>query len=431
MSLLSEQTVQDAFHSYLKSSLTHAKIERLLDADILSSAEGDLMITGPALCLYFAALRCTTNPPSVPLPRSSTKSSSSGSAPIDLSEQNCPPTFKPFLRVWAQTVPSIQSLVPEHQHDLARIICDLPPLSRPPNQSLNGIAAELRAVALEISQRRSFQDRYASDLQAALDAGSVPGSTRNGQSTNGSLRAAFVPPPVYEPEPTTPISVTHSDSASMLSPTSSISRQFPRTPSPSPSPTILSAAAPAIEFIRETMYAALGDTLELFPSLRTLLRTDAPRAYFASVSLAILFVSTRAVDRDNQAIIGVLGAPLSLAQCPAELRPLMLELIGIGEQAREVAEEDDRVAMERVQEGEAMVGEEETRMERVRKILLEGVASEYQRRSAESGERRRSVEGRAVAFANRIGELAVRMTALPAFRARQDVVFQVLGGIGW
>lgn len=44
--MLSEQTVQDAFHSYLKSSLAHAKVERLLDADVLSSAEGDLMITG-------------------------------------------------------------------------------------------------------------------------------------------------------------------------------------------------------------------------------------------------------------------------------------------------------------------------------------------------------------------------------------------------
>jgi hypothetical protein len=43
---LDEQYVQDAFHSYLKSSLAQAKAERLLDVEILSSAEGDLMITG-------------------------------------------------------------------------------------------------------------------------------------------------------------------------------------------------------------------------------------------------------------------------------------------------------------------------------------------------------------------------------------------------
>ena len=44
--LLSEEYVQDCFHSYLKSSLTQAKAERLFDIDVLASAEGDLMITG-------------------------------------------------------------------------------------------------------------------------------------------------------------------------------------------------------------------------------------------------------------------------------------------------------------------------------------------------------------------------------------------------
>ena len=44
--LLSEEYVQDCFHSYLKSALTQAKVEHLLDTDVLASAEGDLMITG-------------------------------------------------------------------------------------------------------------------------------------------------------------------------------------------------------------------------------------------------------------------------------------------------------------------------------------------------------------------------------------------------
>lgn len=43
---LDEHYVQDAFHSYLKSSLAQARAERLLDVNMLSSAEGDLMITG-------------------------------------------------------------------------------------------------------------------------------------------------------------------------------------------------------------------------------------------------------------------------------------------------------------------------------------------------------------------------------------------------
>jgi len=45
-SRLDEQYVQDAFHSFLKSSLAHAKAERLLDVNVLSSAEADLMIAG-------------------------------------------------------------------------------------------------------------------------------------------------------------------------------------------------------------------------------------------------------------------------------------------------------------------------------------------------------------------------------------------------
>lgn len=48
---LSEKLVQDSFHSYLKSSLAQAKVEKLVNVDLLASAEGDLMITG-ALAFY-------------------------------------------------------------------------------------------------------------------------------------------------------------------------------------------------------------------------------------------------------------------------------------------------------------------------------------------------------------------------------------------
>ena len=48
---LSEEYIQECFHSYLKSSLTHAKVEGLLDEETLSSAEADLMITGAFVLL--------------------------------------------------------------------------------------------------------------------------------------------------------------------------------------------------------------------------------------------------------------------------------------------------------------------------------------------------------------------------------------------
>ena len=46
---LDEQYFQDAFHIYLKSCLALAKTGRLLDVEVLSSAEGDLMITGASI----------------------------------------------------------------------------------------------------------------------------------------------------------------------------------------------------------------------------------------------------------------------------------------------------------------------------------------------------------------------------------------------
>ena len=42
---------------------------------------------------------------------------------------------------------------------------------------------------------------------------------------------------------------------------------------------------------------------------------------------------------------------------------------------------------------------------------------------------RRSVEGRAIAFANRINSLALGMTKLRAFRERQEEVFRVLASV--
>ncbi|PSR71212.1 hypothetical protein PHLCEN_2v12866 [Hermanssonia centrifuga] len=419
--LLSEDYVQNCFHSYLKSALTQAKAERLLDTELLSSAEGDLMITGPALCLYFAALRSTTSPPSVPLPR---LSKNQGSAPTDLSMTNCPVAFRPFLMVWSQTVPDIQALVPEHQHDLARIICNLPAISKPPNLRLNGIAADLRAVAIEISMRRTFQDRYAGDLQAAIDAGNGAGAQMR------RVKASFVPPPVYdaaasEPPPAVspsfPTPTIPSPSYTPLSPSyPSASTSTPASPghltspsaysfssgsrSPSPGPTLLPDDAPAIEFIRETLYAALADVLERIPSIRKLLRRDPARAYFAAVAFAILDVATTSVsppppgsipnskprpDVTEVAIRGVLSHTLTLSECPTPLRPFMQELCAIGLAAREMEEEDSEATMQALQKGETPPV---PRIDRVRDVLKGGVGWVYD--DGQSSDEDRNLRGR-------------------------------------
>lgn len=351
--------------------------------------------SGPALCLYFAALRSTTNPPSVPLPRES-----KSSPPRELSEDNCPPTFLSFFRVWVSNVHKIQGMEPNLQHDLARIICGLAPLTRPSNPILSGIAADLRAVAIEISQRRSFQDRYASDLQAALDAG--------GASSSLKVKASFVPPPLY-------------DGPGSSSPTK-------KSPSSSPSlhsSKLYSADFPALEFIRETLYAAVADVLERMPSLRRLLKWDPPRAYFSSVAFAILDVATTAVTREGT-IVGILGRELTLAECPQELKPFMMEFVAIGRTGRQITEEDDLQMAQCLQNGEEAP---EPRLDRVRKMLEGGVG--YDRTQADDeSERRRSVEGRAVVFTNQINALGLGILQIKTFRERQAEVFNILGGIG-
>lgn len=125
------------------------------------------------------------------------------------------------------------------------------------------------------------------------------------------------------------------------------------------------------------------------------------------------------------AVIGVLGKPLTIAECPGPLRPFMMELAAIGRHAREMEDEDDKAAMEALQAGKPLP--ELTRLDRVRKMLEEGVGYD---RGQSQGEGRRSVEGRAVAFTNRINALSLGMTKLRAFRERQEQVFQILAGIG-
>ena len=351
---------------------------------------------------------------------------------MDLSYENCPPAFVSFLRVWAKTVPTIQSLIPDAQHDLARVICGLHPLQQDSDNLvvINGIAADLRAVAIEISQRRSFQDRYASDLQAALDAGAGPDSP-------SSRKTSFVPPPVYDSSPSNdslrpPVPVPQPSlnrlSSSIPLSAAATSSSSPRSPSPrSPSRSLFPQNSPAIEFIRETLYASLADVLERQPSLRKLLKRDPPRAYFASVSFAILDVSLNSVNPDGS-VIGILGKRLTVSECPKELRPFMIELSAIGKQAKSMDEEDNQYAMKLAQQGRSD-DIPLSRLDRVRLVWEKGVGYEHDHDDGGGGGRR-SLEGRAVSFANRVNALGLALTKLKPFKERQEYVFEVLGGIG-
>ncbi|KAN0130547.1 hypothetical protein V8E53_011633 [Lactarius tabidus] len=315
-----------------------------------------------------------------------------------LSLSNCPSTFTPFMRLWSECVPAIQGLIPEQQHDLARVICGLAPLQRPP-PVIARLAADLRSIAIEISQRRSFQDRYASDLQAALDVGE-PDSSR-------TTKASFVPPPLYTPTP---------------------SEKPPQAPAPRSS-TIAGPTSPAIELIRETLYAALADVLASTPHLHAQLTRDPPRAYYGSVALAILAIGARSVSVSDSTdgVWLVRGRRLTVDECPAQLRPLMREFVAIGMEAERIEEEDTEAAIALVQQGRTVPV---PRLERARMLLERGAGYDVREGERDTGPSgRRSTEGRAVAFSNRVNALALGMTRLPQFRERQAEVFRVLAAV--
>ena len=148
------------------------------------------------------------------------------------------------------------------------------------------------------------------------------------------------------------------------------------------------------------------------------MKSDPPRAYFASVAFAILDVATRPVTRSG-GIRGVMGQELTVEKCPEELKEFMIEFVAIGSAVAKCKSEDDANAIEIISRGEVPP---EPVMERTRKVLERGVGHNR-------SEGRMSVEGRALTLANRINALALEMTRLEAFRERQHDVFSVLSAL--
>ena len=116
----------------------------------------------------------------------------------------------------------------------------------------------------------------------------------------------------------------------------------------------------------------------------------------------------------------------------------MRELGAIGQVVREAEEEDNQRTIEALTQGQEPPA---PRVERVRRMLERGIASEHRRRRSkddnddeedeleELDTGRRSIEGRAVALANRINALALGMTKLRPFRERQNEIFKILASV--
>ncbi|GAA6058236.1 hypothetical protein JCM3770_007428 [Rhodotorula araucariae] len=395
---LSEEQVVQAFHVLLRDALAQAHADALLDDDELQAADVEVQVAGPALALFFAALGAQGRPPSISAP----------DGLFALTDANCPDTFRNAFSLWQRCVEPIKAFPSKARHDLALLLCEKEVRSSPLRLDVAKVAADLKGIALEILQRRTFQTRFRNDLQAALD------STVRPTAGDNPRRASYEMPPMYvEGEPTEETKRAHEDLAA---------RDVPETN--------VGAVADAegvenLGIIRETLYSALADVMVETPSILGMLARGpewAPKAFFASTALAILDVALTRIDQHGVRPVHLgRGSPkiIGLHETPPYLRPFLGNLVEVSQAVRALAEEDDARAVREATEGVEQLTP--PRLDRLKERLALGVGAEETLESSRS-----STDSQVAALANVINQLALGMTSLPAFRERQAQAFQVL-----
>jgi len=140
---LSEALVQQAFHHLLQDALIQAQREGLISKEEIVRHDTDIQIIASSLALYFAALTAKGNPPCITFPNDES---------LQLSYENCPPSFASFFHLWQASVARIQKLSLEYRHDLALLLCEREPISSPIRMQVASLARDLKSVALDIVQ---------------------------------------------------------------------------------------------------------------------------------------------------------------------------------------------------------------------------------------------------------------------------------------
>ncbi|MBW0482297.1 hypothetical protein O181_022012 [Austropuccinia psidii MF-1] len=403
---ISEEQVIVAFHSFLQGALAQAHLERLLDSSILSSAQADIQIQGPSICLFLAALRSEGDPPSI------------ATSLIMLNQDSCPPSFRNWFILWSQCVPKIKGLSFDLRHDLARIICDQEPQCQPIRIDLPIIAQNLRAIAIEISQRH---------LDYAL---------QHGPSQEKPLSSNFKPPPAYDD------TITDAPGSGPLD-TPQIA-QFTLASQPPQSSLNLDPSFenhPALQIIRETLYASLADTLYATPTVFSILQspnsTDAQlsRAYFASLCLALLEMSLTLVNSVNRTMKVVnLGSHyptvLKIEDCPPHLLPIAGQLFQIADSTQDLLQQDTENAIQEAggqHENHLNDGKRQDRQTKLERLRLELEYGTNCQANEDLDELREQIPIEPLrVVANRINELALRIGQIPSFREREEALFMVL-----
>lgn len=140
---LSEALVQEAFHYLLQDALIQAQTEGLISKEEIARHDTDIQIIASSLALYFAALTARGNPPCISFPNNES---------LQLSRENCPPSFASFFHLWQASVARVQRLSMEYRHDLALLLCEREPMSSPIRMQVANLARDLKSVALDIVQ---------------------------------------------------------------------------------------------------------------------------------------------------------------------------------------------------------------------------------------------------------------------------------------
>ena len=193
----------------------------------------------------------------------------------------------------------------------------------------------------------------------------------------------------------------------------------------------------AILTIRETLYSAIAEVLSTYSYLACLFTRDPARAFFTSISLAILSVSLSSLSSDGTSIRTVFGTDISICDVPADYpspdeggdyRCFIQELIGIGQQGRKIAEADDDRAIACVARGKDLPT---TRMDRLRQILEKGVGYVDESGKIRGEDRLEREFGKTMAFALRINQLTMKVVKMKSLFKSENAgeILNILAGL--
>lgn len=277
------------------------------------------------------------------------------------------------------------------------------------------LSADLQSIAISISQRQTYLERYTKTLEAGL----------------GGRDGRFQPPPVYgqvgpiERQDTGSSHQTYTSAVSDASAhtAASLPTNHRRTASSS-SDLIPPTDDPGLMSIRETFYSILSEVIEGSALLGKILRDDPARGYYTSklacaslktdltyskaVAMAIVQAALTCLTPDGQRVrvVSFNGQAESFGaeDAPISFRVFVRALVSLGKILRELESKDNDAAIE-----SAMRGEDDlrslTRIELLKQELEIGVEA------GDAGDISQAAEIRSIA--NHVRRMSTAVTSLP------------------